>query len=65
MRFKKSRDEDLILGIAPLIDIVFLLLIFFIVTYHFDIASGVRIRLPKITQRIMKPKIPVNNLFPE
>lgn len=51
MRFKKSRDEDLILGIAPLIDIVFLLLIFFLVTYHFDTASGVRIRLPKIVQR--------------
>ncbi|MCJ7594059.1 MAG: biopolymer transporter ExbD [Desulfobacterales bacterium] len=36
------------LGIAPLIDIVFLLLIFFMVTSHFDVASGVRIELPKV-----------------
>ena len=40
------------LGIAPLIDIVFLLLIFFMVTSHFDVASGVRIRLPKVTKKI-------------
>ncbi len=40
------------MGIAPLIDIVFLLLIFFMVTSHFDIASGVRIRLPQISKVI-------------
>jgi len=51
MRFRKSREEDLRLGIAPLIDIVFLLLIFFMVTSHFDIASGVRIRLPKVANK--------------
>ena len=38
------------LGIAPLIDIVFLLLIFFMVTSHFDVASGVRIELPKVSR---------------
>ncbi|MBU2497969.1 MAG: biopolymer transporter ExbD [Proteobacteria bacterium] len=38
------------LGIAPLIDIVFLLLIFFMVTSHFDVASGVRIELPKVAR---------------
>ena len=38
------------LGITPLIDIVFLLLIFFMLTSHFHVASGVPIRLPKITQ---------------
>ncbi|MBW2031700.1 MAG: biopolymer transporter ExbD [Deltaproteobacteria bacterium] len=53
MRFKKSKDEEPRLGIAPLIDIVFLLLIFFMVTSHFDVASGVRIRLPKVTKRII------------
>ena len=38
------------LGITPLIDIVFLLLIFFMLTSHFHVASGVPIRLPKVTQ---------------
>ena len=52
MRFRNSREEEPRISIAPLIDIVFLLLIFFMVTSHFDIASGVRIDLPKVTKRI-------------
>jgi biopolymer transport protein ExbD/biopolymer transport protein TolR len=51
MRFKKTKDEEPRLGITPLIDIVFLLLIFFMVTSHFNMASGISIRLPKVTQR--------------
>ena len=50
MRFKKKTEEDPILSITPLIDIVFLLLIFFMLTSHFTVASGVPIRLPKVTQ---------------
>ena len=52
MRFRKVKEDDVRLGIAPLIDIVFLLLIFFMVTSHFDVASGVQIRLPKVAQKI-------------
>jgi biopolymer transport protein ExbD len=52
MRFSRGRGEDIRLGIAPMIDIVFLLLIFFMVTSHFDVASGIRIYLPKATKRI-------------
>ena len=52
MRFKKFREEEPRVSIAPLIDIVFLLLIFFMVTSHFDIASGIRINLPKVAKRI-------------
>lgn len=52
MRFRRGKEEDINLGIAPLIDIVFLLLIFFMVTSHFDVASGVKIRLPKVSQKI-------------
>jgi biopolymer transport protein ExbD len=48
MRFKKTREDEATLTIAPLIDMVFLLLIFFLVTYHFDLASGVPIQLPKV-----------------
>jgi biopolymer transport protein ExbD len=53
MRFRKKREEEPRISIAPLIDIVFLLLIFFIVTSHFDIASGVRINLPKVVKKII------------
>lgn len=53
MRFKKKKEEGPEISIAPLIDILFLLLIFFMVTSHFDISSGVRIDLPKVTKRIM------------
>ena len=53
MRFIKKKEEEPRIGIAPLIDIVFLLLIFFMVTSHFDIASGVRINLPRVTKRIL------------
>ncbi len=53
MRFTRGRkDEEPRLGIAPLIDIVFLLLIFFMVTSHFDLASGVRLDLPTMKSRL-------------
>jgi biopolymer transport protein ExbD len=51
MRFKRRTEEDSRINITPLIDVVFLLLIFFMLTSHFDVASGVRIRLPKISQK--------------
>ncbi len=53
MRFSRGRrEEEPRLGIAPLIDIVFLLLIFFMVTSHFDLASGVRLQLPEMSSRL-------------
>lgn len=53
MRFIRGRrEEEPRLGIAPLIDIVFLLLIFFMVTSHFDLASGVRLELPEMASRL-------------
>ena len=51
MKFKKVKEEESRLGITPLIDIVFLLLIFFMLTSHFHVASGLPIRLPKIAQK--------------
>jgi len=50
MRFRRNKEDEPMLGITPLIDIVFLLLIFFMLTSHFHSASGVPIRLPKVTQ---------------
>ena len=52
MRFRKEKEEETRLGLAPLIDIVFLLLIFFMVTSHFDVASGLRIQLPKVARKV-------------
>jgi len=53
VRFKRSMaEEEPRLGMAPLIDVVFLLLIFFMLTSHFEIASGVRIRLPKVARKV-------------
>jgi len=51
MRFRKSAEDEPPLGIAALIDVVFLLLIFFMLTSHFHVASGIPIRLPGISQK--------------
>jgi biopolymer transport protein ExbD len=51
MRFRKIPEEEPRLGLAPLIDVVFLLLIFFMVTSHFHVASGIPIRLPKVAKK--------------
>lgn len=51
MRFTKPKDEEPRMGMAPLIDVVFLLLIFFMLTSHFDIATGISINLPKVAQK--------------
>ncbi len=56
MRFRKKKEDESQISIAPLIDIVFLLLIFFMVTSHYDIASGVRINLPKVAGKILNPE---------
>ena len=56
MRFKRNKEDEPMLGITPLIDIVFLLLIFFMLTSHFHVASGVPIRLPKVTQHVYDGK---------
>lgn len=46
-RMKRRSGGDLILEITPLIDVVFLLLIFFMVATTFDVSSAFRIDLPK------------------
>lgn len=53
MRFSQPKREEISLGvsIAPLIDIVFLLLIFFMLTSHIEITPGLDITLPDISER--------------
>jgi biopolymer transport protein ExbD len=51
MRFRKFQEDESHVSITPLIDIVFLLLIFFMLTSHFHVASGIPIKLPKVAQK--------------
>ncbi len=47
MRFRyKLRHDELSLDMTPLIDVVFLLIIFFMLTSSFVHVSGIRVRLP-------------------
>ena len=45
-RFRPKRRPSLELGMTPLIDIVFLLLIFFMLTSRFVVQEGVQVDLP-------------------
>ena len=56
MKFSRRKREEPGVSITPLIDIVFLLLIFFMLTSHFHVASGIPIRLPKVTQKSFNPE---------
>ena len=51
MRFKRLKRRTSIvkgqLDMAPLIDVVFLLLIFFMLTSNFVVQSGIKVHLPK------------------
>ncbi len=49
MKFKIRQEEELQIGLTPLIDVVFILLIFFMVTTTFDRSSELRIELPDAT----------------
>ncbi len=50
LRFRPRRRPTLELGMTPLIDIVFLLLIFFMLTSRFVVQEGIQVDLP-VTER--------------
>ena len=60
MRFKRHIELEHGLrqiDIAPLVDVIFQLLIFFMLTSSFIISSGIRVNLPKaVTSQIVKTK---------
>ncbi len=56
MNFRPHPREDVDLNITPLIDVVFLLLIFFMVSTTFDQNSEVNITLPKASKEIAHAK---------
>ena len=47
MKFNLNQEERADVSITPLIDVVFLLLIFFMVTTTFDVNTSLRINLPE------------------
>lgn len=55
-RIKRRSGNALMLELTPLIDVVFLLLIFFLVATTFeDVNSGIKIELPTSTVKSAKP----------
>ncbi|MDP6650792.1 MAG: biopolymer transporter ExbD, partial [Gammaproteobacteria bacterium] len=46
MRFSGPESEDVNISLTPLVDVVFLLLIFFMVSTTFSTESQLRLRLP-------------------
>ena len=46
MRFSRHREEEVAISLTPLIDVVFLLLIFFMVSTSFSKESQLNLRLP-------------------
>ena len=58
MNFHKPVEDDLQINLTPLIDVVFLLLIFFMVSTTFDKESKLQIRLPEATAQPSKTALP-------
>lgn len=56
MNFRPRRKDDLDLNITPLIDVVFLLLIFFMVSTTFEMKSEINLKLPESSETIRELK---------
>jgi biopolymer transport protein ExbD len=60
----KVSEEDVSINLTPLIDVVFLLLIFFMVSTTFDTTSQLKIRLPEASRSLdAQPPQKVNLLI--
>ena len=55
MNFRKNMSDDVEVNLTPLIDVVFLLLIFFMVTTTFDKDAKIKIHLPTTTNAMSSP----------
>ena len=62
--YGKNTEEDVNINLTPLIDVVFLLLIFFMVSTTFDTTSQLKIRLPEASRsQVAQPPQKVNLLI--
>lgn len=55
-RIRKSQEEDAKIDITPMLDVVFIMLIFFIVTASFIKESGAKVTKPDAVTAVKKPK---------
>ena len=55
MRFSQDREEEVAISLTPLIDVVFLLLIFFMVSTSFSKESRINLRLPSSNLSLEAP----------
>lgn len=56
MRFREKERPKMGLEIAPLIDVVFLLLIFFLLSSPFIFQHGIKVKLPEAATEEVQPK---------
>jgi len=56
MNFRPRRKDELDLNITPLIDVVFLLLIFFMVSTTFEMKSEINLKLPESSETLRELK---------
>ena len=56
MNFRNKKSEPLDISLTPMIDVVFLLLIFFMVTTTFSKEKIIKIQLPKANAQEIDPK---------
>jgi len=63
MNFRKRKAEELDVNMTPLIDVVFLLLIFFMVSTTFDRQSELNIELPQASGEISESKAQEIEIF--
>mgnify|MGYP000580743464 CR=1 FL=1 len=57
MQFRRPRKEDARIEITPLVDMVFLLLIFFMLSTTFVVTPGIKVNLPKASaEKVFREK---------
>ena len=56
MRFQAKERDDVQLDITPLVDVVFLLLIFFMLSTTLSVNPGIKVNLPKASAEQVKKK---------
>ncbi|MCX8118458.1 MAG: biopolymer transporter ExbD [Desulfobacterota bacterium] len=62
MEFERTRHQHTHINIAPLVDMVFLLLLFFMLTSHWIQEPAIRIRLPESSTAEVKAE-PLKTIF--
>ena len=55
MKFKRPNKYDLVINITPLVDVVFLLLIFFVITPILENDNRIEIKLPQAVVKEVEP----------